>query len=59
MLFLKTNLVDNVYLPPPSYFEYGTGENRAKMAMKLNKSLFLLVKSPLYWNNPLKVDFEA
>ena len=55
--FFQDNLVEDFYLALPYYSDSGTGEDRAKMAMKLNKSLYGLVRAPLYWYNHLKGDF--
>ena len=40
-------LLEDVYLALPYYFDSETGEDRYKMVMKLNKSLYVLVQAPL------------
>ena len=55
--FVQGTLVDDVYLTLPFYFDSDTGEDRDKMVMKLNKSLYLLVQYPLYCYNITKGDY--
>ena len=38
--FVQANLAEDVYLAPLCYFDYDAGEERSKMVMKLNKSLY-------------------
>ena len=47
--FVPATLVGYVYIDLPYYFEPETGEDRADMVIKLNKSLYVLVQPPLYW----------
>ena len=58
-VFFWANLVEDFYLALPYYFDSDTGEYRANMVMKINKNLCVMVKSPLYWYNHMKVDFDA
>ena len=46
--FVHATLVENVNLALPSYFYSDTGEDRANMAINLNKSICGLVQAPLY-----------
>ena len=48
-VFVKATSVEDVYLSLQYYFDSDTGEDRANMAMKINKSLYGLVQTPLYW----------
>ena len=57
--FFGGTLVENVYLILPPYFHSDTDKDRAKMFMKINKSIFGLVQPSLYWYNYLKGVFEA
>ena len=57
--FVQANLVEYVYLAIPYYFDSESGKYRAKMFMKLNKSLYELVQPPLYWYNNVKGTFET
>ena len=57
--FFKATLVEDVYLTLSSYFCSDTSKDRVKMVMELNKNLYVLVQSFLYWYNHLKGDFEA
>ena len=55
--YFKDALVKYVYLSLLYYFDFDTGEDKAKMVMKRNNSLYGLVQSPLYWYNNLKGKF--
>ena len=57
--FVQDNLVEDVYLALPSYFDSETSEYRANMVMNLNKSIYGMVEYLLYWYNHLRGDFEA
>ena len=57
--FFQDTLVEDVYLALPYYFDSSIGKDRSNMFMKLNKSLYLLIQSSLYWYNHLKGSFEA
>ena len=57
--FVQDNLVEDVYLSLMYYSDSDTGEDRDELAMKLNKSLYIIVQSPLYCYNFLKGFFEG
>ena len=46
--FVQATLVEDFYLALPYYFDSDTGEDRANVVMKLNKSIYKLVQAPLY-----------
>ena len=56
--FVQATLIEDVYLDLPYYFDYDTDEDTEKMFMKINKSVYGLVRTPLYWYNNLKGAFE-
>ena len=58
-VFVWDTLVKDFYLALSYYFDSDTGEDRANMAMKINKSLYGLVQASVYWYNHLRVAFEA
>ena len=57
--FVQDTLVDDIYLYLTSYFDSDTDEDRAKMVMNINKSLYGLVQEPFYRYNHLEGVFES
>ena len=57
--FVQATFVEDFFLALPYYFESNTGEYRSNMVMKINKNLYGLVQSPLFWSSNTKGDIEA
>jgi hypothetical protein len=55
----KAELKEDLYFSLPACFDSGTGVSRFEAVMKVNKSLYGLVKAPLYWYNHFKNVFES
>ena len=56
--FCQATLNEEIYITLPSYFESEEGFTSHDACLKLNKSLYGLVQSPMYWFNFISKVFE-
>ena len=58
--FVQATLKEDVYVSLPEGFEMEEGEDPSNSyALKLNKSLYGLVQSPMYWFQHLRDNLET
>jgi hypothetical protein len=57
--FVQATLKEDVYISLPDHFETDEGYQRGEVLLKLDKSLYGLVQSPLMWYSHLTKAFEA
>ena len=52
-VFVQAKLEENVYITIPQHFADESGMDWSDVVLKLEKSLYRLVKAPMYWYNHL------